>query len=507
MRAWTIRGGRQGEREGTALDYGLAIAGWKELGDLTSCDSIDDVGALLKEKYPDEAPGTLTSWKHQLWRFLTMDVGDFVVMPRKFQQIVAVGELTGSYEYRGDQPPGFRHVRTVNWRVRELDRAVIKGDLRDSMGAYLTISELTRRDAVQRITALVEQGSDPGYTGAVEPPADPAALEADVAEAGTRQLTARDLIGLWGWSRRTVGVTEFVDQELASRGLIVEPHFNSVRLDDLVTVSPATDDSEVAEENADQDPSASSYSSSGSSSRKASAEQDLGWRIGTLPFARSVTTITQDDDLGLAYLHMVESDFSQLPVVDRNGRARGVVTWKSIARAKLAGRGHTVAEVTDYNAPTAREHEELFSRIQDLRQHGFLVIVDADHVVTGVLTASDIADQLKLRIEPFTLLEEVELRLRRTLNRYERADLPTRTQNILNKNGRITLGEYRHVFAEPALWQQLNWPFDQQSFLDRLGVVKVFRDSVAHWDVDAPEAEREAVEATRQLLRLLQLVA
>lgn len=163
--------------------------------------------------------------------------------------------------------------------------------------------------------------------------------------------------------------------------------------------------------------------------------------------------------------------------------------------------------MTDHDAPTAREHEELFSRIQDLRQHGFLVIVDAEHVVTGVLTASDIADQLKLRIEPFTLLEEVELRLRRTLARYNRADLPARTKNILDKNGRITLGEYRHVFQEPELWKQLNWPFDQQSFLERLDVVKKFRDSVAHWDVDAPEAEREAVEATRQLLRLLQLVA
>jgi restriction system protein len=506
VRAWTIRGGRQGEHEATALAQGLTIAGWEELDDLGSCKTIEDVGALLDQTYPDEAPGTLSSWKHQLWRFLTMDIGDLVVMPRKFQQIIAIGELTGPYEYRADQPPGNRHVRTVNWRVPALDRAVVKGDLRDSMGSLLTISELTRRDAVLRITTLVNEGHDPGYTGAVEPPADLAALEADIADAGTRQLTARDLIGLWSWSRRTVGVNEFVDQALAERGLVVEPHFNSVRLDDLVTVS-ATNEDEAIEESADQNPSLSGHSSSGSSSRKQSAEKDLGWRIGTLPFARDVTTVHVDGDLGLAYLNMVEADYSQLPVVDRNGRMKGVVTWQSIARAKLTGRGHTIAEVTDHDAPTAREHEELFSRIQDLRQHGFLVIVDSEHVVTGVLTASDIADQLKLRIEPFTLLEEVELRLRRTLNRYNREDLPTRTRNILEKKNLITLGEYRHVFAEPTLWQQLNWPFDQQSFLDRLDVVKKFRDNVAHWDVDAPEAEREAVEATRQLLRLLQLVA
>ncbi|MFG3259877.1 CBS domain-containing protein [Streptomyces sp. NPDC048172] len=489
-----------------ALDRGLVIAGWEELGDLTSCASIADLGGLLEAVYPDESPATLTNWKHQLWRFRTMDVGDLVVMPRKFQQIVAIGRLAGPYEYRSDQPVGYRHVRKTDWLVRDVDRAAIKGDLRDSMGAFLTISELTRRDAAARITALVEQGHDPGYTGAVEPPADPAALEADIAEAGTRQLTPRDLIGLWGWSRRTTGVTALVDQELAARGLIVEPHFNSVRLDDLVTVSAVTEGSDDAAESVSTDPAPIGHSSSAVGSRKPSPVRDFGWRIGTLPFARDVTTITVDDDLGLAHLHMVESDFSQLPVVDRNGRVRGVVTWKSIARARLAERGRTVAEVADHNPPTAREHEELFSRIQDLQQHGFLVIIDADHVVTGVLTASDIADQLKLRVEPFTLLEEVELRLRLTLNRFERGDLPARTRNILEKKGQVTLGEYRYVFQDSDLWKRLRWPFDQQTFLNRLDVVKVFRDNVAHWDVDAPEAESEAVEATRQLLRLLQLV-
>ncbi|MFB9518422.1 CBS domain-containing protein [Streptomyces cremeus] len=485
----------------------MTIVGWEELGDLGSCKTIEDVGALVDETYPDEGPGTLSNWKHQLWRFLTMDIGDLVVMPRKFQQIIAIGKLTGPYEYRADQPPGNRHVRTTDWLVRDLDRAVVKGDLRDSMGSLLTISELNRRDAVLRVAALVSEGRDPGYAGAVEPPADLAALEADVAEAGTRQLTTRDLIGLWGWSRRTVAVTELVDQALTERGLVVEPHFNSVRLDDLVTVSAVDDDDQAAEESADPDPFISSHSSSGGSARKQSAEKDLGWRIGTLPFARDVTTVHVDGDLGLAYLNMVEADYSQLPVVDRNGRAKGVVTWQSIARAKLRGRGDTIAEVTDHDAPTAREHEELFTRLQELRQHGFLVIVDSEHVVTGVLTASDIADQLKLRIEPFTLLEEVELRLRRTLNRYNREDLPARTRNILEKKNLITLGEYRHVFAEPDLWKQLNWPFDQQIFLERLDAVKKFRDRVAHWDVDAPEAERDSVEATRQLLRLLQLVA
>lgn len=49
------------------------------------------------------------------------------------------------------------------------------------------------------------------------------------------------------------------------------------------------------------------------------------------------------------------------------------------------------------------------------------------------------------------------------------------------------------IDQEPELCKQLNWAFDEQSFLQRLTVVKKSRDSAAHWDVDAPGAEREAV--------------
>ena len=99
------------------------------------------------------------------------------------------------------------------------------------------MSELRRRDAAHRVETLAQTGVNPGYKGAVEPPADPDALEQDVRDEGTQQLTARDLIGLWGWQRRTGDVIDLVDRELAARGLQVAPHFTEVQLDGLVTVS------------------------------------------------------------------------------------------------------------------------------------------------------------------------------------------------------------------------------------------------------------------------------
>ncbi|WP_017237690.1 hypothetical protein [Streptomyces sp. SS] len=146
-------------REQAALSEGLAIVGREELGDLSDCSSSDDIGDLLAKAYPGEAVGTIDNWKRRLWRFIAMEVGDYVVMPRKHLSVVALGLLTGPYEYRAAAPPGFRHVRRTDWVRPALERAAVRGDLRDTMGAFLTVSELSRRDAAARVVHV--RGDEP----------------------------------------------------------------------------------------------------------------------------------------------------------------------------------------------------------------------------------------------------------------------------------------------------------------------------------------------------------
>lgn len=159
-------------------------ADWEEVGDLNGCTSSTDVGDLLARTCPDEAPGTVDDWEHQLWRFITMETGDLVVRPRKYLAVVAIGRLTGGYEYRSEATPGFRHTRKVEWVRTQVERAAIGGDLRDSIGAFLTVSGLRRRDAAHRVETLAQTGVDPGYKGAVAPtpPVPPAAATAQLRE-------------------------------------------------------------------------------------------------------------------------------------------------------------------------------------------------------------------------------------------------------------------------------------------------------------------------------------
>ncbi|MFE1554943.1 CBS domain-containing protein [Streptomyces sp. NPDC058734] len=502
VRAWTVRGGQSGEREQAALSEGLAIVGWEELGDLSDCSSSDDIGDLLAKAYPGEAVGTIDNWKRQLWRFIAMEIGDYIVMPRKHLSIVALGLLTGPYEYRAAAPPGFRHVRRTDWVRPALERAAVRGDLRDSMGAFLTVSELSRRDAAVRVQALAETGADPGYVGDGEPPHGPEGLVSDVRDSGTRQLTARDLIGLWGWKRRTSDVIDLVDQNLAELGLRVDPHFNDVQLDGLVTVyaAEATGLEEGIRDQVRGDEQRAHSKADGPRDR------DLTWRIGNLPFVREVVTVRKGDALSRAITPMIESDFSQLPVVDHNNVLRGVVTWEGIARAQLGGRTATVANALDPHPETARVEHALFDRMDRIQRSGFTIIVDGENTVIGILTSTDLAGQLKQRIEPFILLEELERRLRRLIRHFSTDELPREIRRTMERGQHLSLGQYVFLVEDTHCWNKLAWPFEQQDISRRLATVRDYRNDLAHWAVDAPAEDAAALAATGGLLKLLKLV-
>ncbi|MET8956454.1 CBS domain-containing protein [Streptomyces sp. NPDC004533] len=488
------------------------IAGWEETtGDISSYQSVDELRDALSGFYPAEGFNTVNNWTHQLWRFCKiMNPGDLVVMPRKYQSVIAIGRILGDYEYRKDAPPGYRHVRSVKWLNVDVARAAVAGDLRDSMGSLLTISELTRRNAVERVEKLAQTGSDPGYAGYITPPADASVLKEEVDEAGTRQLTARDLIGLWGWSRRTADAIEDVDHALRASGLVVEPHFTAGHLDSLVTVSPLNT-AEPAHGGAG--PVANEeISTSAVSVEDDSPTKDFTWRIGNLPIATDVVSCTLDETLGRAVMHMVENDFSQLPIVDEHRRLVGVVTWESIARAKLGRRQDTITDARALQyPPSAREEEELFARIRDIQRHGFLIVVDAENVVTGILTAVDLAGELQARIQPFTVLEEVERRLRRAVSSLSVEELRAcfkdkyKAQKIHSAKD-LTLGNYRYLINDEHRWTKLAWPYDRADIVERLEAVAKYRNQLAHWDVDAPEQDSKQLEQAKQLLKLLKIV-
>ena len=203
MRAWLARAGRLGESEALALTDNLVVIGWPELPDLSGQGTRESLMELLEQAYPDASSKRLLNWQAQLWAFLhTIAEGDLVVLPLKTTSAVAIGEVVGSYNYRGDLSPSARHTRPVKWLKPDLPRTAFGQDLLYSLGAFMTVCEVKRHDAARRLAALARTGQDPGWAETAptvrgkpreveEAPSDEAASSIDIQRYAADQISAR----------------------------------------------------------------------------------------------------------------------------------------------------------------------------------------------------------------------------------------------------------------------------------------------------------------------------
>jgi len=174
--AWLIRAGRAGEREQWALKNGVSGGGFYEVADLAPAATREDVAARVAGGFPGAADGKLQNFTAQLWALRArISKGDLVVMPLKNTPQLAIGRITGDYEYRQEADPTLRHVRPVDWLVTDLPRTAVKQDLLYTLGAFLTICEVKRNDAAYRLEKLAQTGVDPGARSGPAPgPVTPA---------------------------------------------------------------------------------------------------------------------------------------------------------------------------------------------------------------------------------------------------------------------------------------------------------------------------------------------
>lgn len=160
-RLWIVRAGKQGERELAAIEQGRLLPGFLEVGDLSVLKGRDAILTHLERVMPDAGRNRLKNFAAQLNQFAhTIEVGDLVVMPRKVTNGVAIGEIASEYKFLSEDP--YHHSRAVKWLDESVARDVFKQDLRHSFGAFMTICEIKRNSALERVRAVLKTGIDPG---------------------------------------------------------------------------------------------------------------------------------------------------------------------------------------------------------------------------------------------------------------------------------------------------------------------------------------------------------
>ena len=161
-KVYLVRAGRNGEEEDYALANNIAIIGFRDVPSLEGTKDYDEVFKQVSEAMPGRKPRTVGNLAGQLWAFASaMQEGDIVVLPRKLTSQIAIGRVTGPYRY--DQVDTMkRHIRPVEWSLPDVPRATFEQDLLYSFGAAMTVCNVSRNDAVERVLTVLDGKPDPG---------------------------------------------------------------------------------------------------------------------------------------------------------------------------------------------------------------------------------------------------------------------------------------------------------------------------------------------------------
>jgi hypothetical protein len=201
----------------------------------------------------------------------------------------------------------------------------------------------------------------------------------------------------------------------------------------------------------------------------------------------------------------------EAPVMTTERSVKGVVTWASIgSKLALAGNCHYVRDCYDSPPDILSAETSLFVAVEHIARRGFVIVRDPAGRVTGIVTASDVAEIFRDLGEPFLLLGEIENYLRNLIDRrltledVKGAVDPGDRERQVASAANLTFGEYIRLLSNPDIWRALTVKVSRPVFLQDLERIRDIRNDVMHFDPDglAPN-ELRTLRSFAQFLRKL----
>ena len=296
------------------------------------------------------------------------------------------------------------------------------------------------------------------------------------------RCTVRTFVSWFGAERRGYNIVRNIRRSLEHAGLRTVPDFEYAYFDGSMSFVSAS---------------------------KKSPIEDPTYRIGALESAnRKPVSVKPDHPLSKATTLMLWREFSQVPVMTTVREVKGVVSWESIGSRLSLGRScNLVRECMD--APQLIGIDaSLFSAIEIIAQHNYVLVTDVDGTVRGIVTATDLSQQFRQLAEPFLLIGEIENHIRLllhgkfTVKELRDATNPCDEGRNVEGISDLTLGEYARLLENEVRWNKLKLAIDRSAFVQSLHEVREIRNDVMHFDPQG--LSDDGLKTLRGLARFLQ---
>jgi CBS domain-containing protein len=309
-----------------------------------------------------------------------------------------------------------------------------------------------------------------------------AALEA--AEAGRPwTMTVRKFIGLWGFEDRDGETTAQIIGDLANYGLTTVPDFDAVDLEQIVrVVRPGPNDQEPSDEIGDE------------IEEKVGVDEETKWAYGLtlgnlLPKEPYLAWVSPTATFEEAITAMELDDYSQLAVLANAHKLHGVVSWKTITKARAQNPDATFSDAIDKDVQIFEYDKRLIDILPTLLAYEFIFVRNHERKIAGIVTASDVVKTYHQTATPFILIGEIDRELRQLIREgFDESvirDVCVKSGLTFDGVDRMSISHYKAVIGNDECWGQLGWRLERKRLVNRLEDIRKVRNRVMHFNKDS----------------------
>ena len=207
---------------------------------------------------------------------------------------------------------------------------------------------------------------------------------------------------------------------------------------------------------------------------------------------KPLTYVALADPLERATTLMKLNDFSQLPVVrGRSGtRPIGVISWQTIGQALFLDSAATLEDCVE-DAPRVGIESDLLGAIPLINVHGYVLVIDGNKDLSGIVTSADLGQALADIAKPFLLIEQCESEMRGIVNLLLEkelfdldamvATLPAASREPFDSPDKLTFGNLVSIVTSEAAWGRYSLRYDRSEIVRSLQGITSMRNTLMHF--------------------------